>query len=274
VEKGELPEDGTAMIGYVPLPPGRRVYTMEEEKLVAWVTDEPWDDAGRAWMALSDAHADSGLVPVLLRAAPHGPGGEPRVVTEPTGEDFGFVWQADVSLLSGMTARDVLARQWDTSETLWDEHLAARAAPFGRQFPGLAPAGDARLPAEALHQAVLPKQPVHLGLVAASRPADVPPVVGWGFFGVDEHGPEARSLEVAAVLRSWEVRYGARLLQIGGDVVLRVLVERPPRTIADAQALAVEHLAFGDECGEMNWGTVGKLAEHLVNAPLWRFWWD
>lgn len=269
VDNDVLPQDGTAMIGYVPLPPGRRVYTADEKKLVAWVTDEPWDDAGRAWLALSDAHLESGLVPVLLGMAPHGP----DIVASPMGEDFGFAWQADVSLLSETSAREVLARGWDTGEGEWDEHMTERAAPFGKAFPGLAPSGDTRLPAEVLHRAVIPDQPVHLGLVAASRPADVPPVVGWSFSAADEHGPQALSLRVAAVLRSWEVRYGARLLQMGGDVVLRVLVERPPAAIADAQALAVEHLAFARECGESNLPAVQALGADLVDAPLWRFWW-
>jgi hypothetical protein len=58
--------------------------------------------------------------------------------------------------------------------------------------------------------------------------------------------PGARSLIIGAVLRSWEQRFGARLLRIGADAILQVLAERPPRTLELATQLAAEFYAFAE----------------------------
>jgi hypothetical protein len=272
VDKGVLPEDGAARVGSVALPPGQRVYA-EKGELVAWVTAEPVADAGGVWSELSGAHAETGLVPITLTPPrrPDVPG------TGLVGEDFGFWFPADVSLLERMSADTVLAARWHVSDGDWEEesdYLVAARAPFGQEFPGLAPAGDARLSAAVLELAVAVEPSAHLGLVAARRPADVPAVAGWSVFGVDFPGPGVRSLQISAVLRSWETRYGARPLRIGNDATLRVLVERPPRTYDAAQRVAVEHLAFADECNGTSSYSVAKLGAALIDAPIWTFWWD
>jgi hypothetical protein len=175
--------------------------------------------AGRAWLALSAAHAATGLIPALLQPAPPGPepGGQPY---------FGFYHPVDVALLDQISAEEVLTAHW-TSE-FEDPRAAASRAPFGDRFPGLAPAQSEPLPAARLRHALSALPPAHLGLVSASRPADVPAIVGWSVFGVDFYKPDddspdqpfyppgARSLQIGAVLRSWETRFGARLLRIGG----------------------------------------------------------
>ena len=130
------------------------------------------------------------------------------------------------------------------------------------------------MPAAILEQAAAKEPPAHLGLVAADRPADVPAVVGWSVFGINETGPGSRSLQISAVLRSWEARYGARPLRIGNDATLRVLVERPPQAKAAAQHIAAEHLAFADECNGRSGYTVADLGAALIDAPIWSFWWD
>jgi hypothetical protein len=225
-------------------------------------------DAGRTWLALSAAHAQTGLVPVLL--APAGSIPQPEAAELP---DFGFYCPANPAFLDQMSAATILANGWDDEDD--DPYLAAKHAPFGTAFPGLAHAETTKLPSARLEQTVSALSPAYLGLVAASRPADVPATVGWSVFGIDwPGGPEARSLEVGAVLRSWETRFGARLLQIGSDAILRVLVERPPRTLEHAQHVAAEHLAFADECNHGSGSTVATLAEVLVGAPIWTFWWD
>jgi Domain of unknown function (DUF4253) len=263
---GMLPEDGEVQIGAVALPAGRRQYSEEDDQPVAWATVEPMADAGRAWCALSAAHAETGLVPVLLQAAaPVRPGADELLF-------FGFILPADIALLDQMSAGSLLAALWGGSSD--DPRSAAARAPFGPRFPGLAPPGSTRLAAAGLEQAVSALPPARLGLVSARRPADVPPTVGWSVFGVDGIGPGARSLEIGAVLRSWETRFGARLLQIGADAILRVLVERPPSTLEHAQRVAAEHCAFADELDERADYTVASLAASLVGAPIWTFWWD
>jgi len=282
---GVLPEDGPSQVGPVTLPAGRRQYSEDDDQLVAWATEDPMSDAGRAWLALSAAHPETGLVPVLLEPASpiEERGGQP---------DFGFYLPADVALMDQMSAETVLARDW--SREFDDPGAAAYRAPFGDRFPGLAPTESERLGAAELQQAVSALPPAYLGLVSARRPADVPATVGWSVFGVDfcdwDEAPDspaqlegslagARSLQIGAVLRSWEARFGARLLRIGGDATLQVLVERPPRTLELARHLAAEQYAFADEvhlgAGSEDVGTtVTEIAAALVGAPIWQFWWD
>jgi hypothetical protein len=95
-----------AWIGPVGLPPGRRHYCDEDDRPVAWVTGQRMADAGRAWLAMSGSHAETGLVPVLLAEAHSGARDAGML------PDFGFFWPAEVGLLDQMSARDVLAAGW------------------------------------------------------------------------------------------------------------------------------------------------------------------
>jgi Domain of unknown function (DUF4253) len=61
-------------------------------------------------------------------------------------------------------------------------------------------------------------------------------------------GRPADALPIAVVLRSWEDRFGARLLRIG-LAEISVLARRPPRTRDSAQHLAAEQWAFCSEFG-------------------------
>jgi hypothetical protein len=74
------------------------------------------------------------------------------------------------------------------------------------------------------------------------------------------------------VLRSWEDRFGARLLEVGFEDI-RLLVSRPPQTLEAAQRIAAEHFAFSDEAHKGLHG-VGEIARAVVNNPFWDFWWD
>jgi Domain of unknown function (DUF4253) len=114
------------------------------------------------------------------------------------------------------------------------------------------------------------QRPARIGLAVADRPADVLARIGWT--GAANY-PTA--LPIAAVLRSWEDRFGARLMQIGFDRI-RLLVERPPRTADAALRLAAEQYVFCDECHHeiAATGTIPGLAICLLSAPAWTFWWD
>jgi hypothetical protein len=111
--------------------------------------------------------------------------------------------------------------------------------------------------------------PARIGLAAAERPADVLARIGWAFAWTWDSGP----LEFAAVLRSWEDRFGARLLQVGFAEIW-LLAERPPRTLQAAQRLAAEHFAFGDECAGKGLRDIPGIAAELLATPIWTFWWD
>jgi hypothetical protein len=78
---------------------------------------------------------------------------------------------------------------------------------------------------------------------------------------------------MSAVLRSWEDRWIARVVEIGFDTLtLTVGISPPDRETA--LALAVEHFAF---CPDNIWqgaGTVVAYAETLRQSRIWTFWWD
>jgi hypothetical protein len=269
---GRLPEEGEFRIGKVLLPAGRRaVPVYDSQKPVAWVTTRPVPDAGRVWSALSDAREQSGLVPVLL--------------ADDGADDAYFYSPSGISELGHLDAAAVLSCLWkDSVPTAEDEEFDRRPAadrppaPFGREFPGLAPAGDSGLSKARRDEVLGSLPPARIGLVAASRPADVLPLIGWSPFGDYPFGdyeyPVSNAVWVAVVLRSWEDRYGATLLNIGPGAEIRLLVDRPPCSLEAAVRIAAEHYAFCDECGGRGLGHIPDIAGSLVKAPIWTFWWD
>ena len=277
--KGRLPGGGSVWLGPVTLPPGGLIRANEGEgEAVAWATDDPVPDPGRVWAALSVLHPQTGLVPILL----DGLEGDTR---QPWDEGE-FSGPLNLAGMNGLDPGRVLGGLWARSlETLSegeqeDPDRARLRAPFTREFPGLAPSGDAPLTAAERQQALdvllpemrltsLPQPAARIGLVAADRPADVLPAIGW--WGVANRGYEFL-LPLAAVLRSWEDRFGACLVNVG-FAEIRLLVERPPRTLAAAQRIAAEHYVLADRSGE-GLQAVSRIAASLVNAPIWAFWWD
>jgi hypothetical protein len=239
---------------------------------VAWATVEPVPDPGRTWQALSDIGSDTGLVPFLLA-------GLDETTARPW--DVGeFSDPAVISQLSYMDSAGVLAGLWrdgfeeedefdDNADEDLDEEFGAMIAPFSRQFPGLASASDESLPASAIEATLGALPAARVGLAAASRPADVLPLIGWD--GAVNRWPNA--LVIAAVLRSWEERFGARLLRIG-FAEIQLLVRRPPRTHETAQRLAAEQFAFCDECAGHGLHDISSITAHLLTSPVWTFWWD
>ncbi|TVZ06405.1 DUF4253 domain-containing protein [Trebonia kvetii] len=245
-----LPEDGEFSLGPVRLPAGRRIIT-EDEEPVAWVTEDPVAEPGRVWAALRDLHTDSGLVPVLL---------DP----EDNLADFFFTGGVDPGEIDGLSAVEVLADSWAV-------HDDAAGPPPGKESD-LAPAEGAALPVATLTAALGWFQAAHIGLVPAARPADVPAAVGWvAFSDLMDH---RNGVWIGSVLRSFERRFGARLVQIGPGAAIRLLVERPPHTLKAARRIAAEHRAFADEYLGLGPMDVEQLAAALVDTPGWTFWWD
>lgn len=259
-----LPDEGELQLGPVALPAGKWVRTGAGwGGPVAWVTREAVPRAGRVWEALSGAHQDTGLVPFLLghlRDHPDRPWD--------TGE---FDDPADVALVDAIDVGEMLEAEWEdktrevAGEDRWHaEYLAEAIAPFSRRFPGLAPPGDTPLTGRELRKVLDSVGRQRIGLVPAARPADVLPLVGW---------TEEAVLEVAAVLRSWEDRFGARLLKLGlGD--LSLLTARPPRSAGHAERIAAEHFALCDECAGCGLKRISQITEYLLKTPIWTFWWD
>jgi hypothetical protein len=253
----------------VALPPGRAVRGDEgdDEKPALWVSDGP-ATAG-LWGLLHAERAQSGLWPLLLESLDREPG-------RPW--DEGELWPADMSSPGSFDAGDLLAGWW-ASYTRTDglpspaEHLAI-TAPYGARFPGLAdakpPPVDPEEHANRCAEELLGTTPaLRLGLVAADRGSDTLTVCGW-------QGPVNYSNDTAklsAVLRSWEERFGARVIGVG-FADLYVSVAAPPADQGEALRVAAEHFAF---CPDNIWQGKSPLtayANGLIDAPIWHFWWD
>ncbi|WP_435613314.1 DUF4253 domain-containing protein [Streptomyces sp. bgisy159] len=249
------------------LPPGR---------LIQETDDGPWHEpllwhaekaaASGVWKALGVPAARAGLLPVLVDVSAQG---------GPTGWEL---MPGDVSYPGDHDAEEVLAEYWGDQNDGDDGNGNGNGngeTVEGTPWPGLAPAGvltaDPDVRAAGVADALAENGPgwfkdPSLALVPARRSADVPAAIGWS-------GPLNHENDVArlcAVLRSWEDRFGIRVVALGFDVLV-VSVAAPPTDRATAEALAVEHSAF---CPDNITTTLAAYAEELVGADSWTFWWD
>jgi hypothetical protein len=263
-------------LGSVALPAGRLVAAADygSGEPVAWATVDPVPEPGRVWDALSAVRDQTGLVPILL----DGLSGE----TSRPWDEGEFEDPEDPRRADGLDPAAFLEVGWSGRLSDDDDDLAAQVGPFGRAFPGLAPPELTRTVIPARRQQALdlllpqvrarkkPHAPARIGLVAADRPADVPAAIGW--LGLTNLPIDQALLNLCAVLRSWEDRFGAVLIDVGFDD-LRLLVERPPRSLEAAERIAAEHFALADECTDGSRNIPG-IAASLVKACIWTFWWD
>jgi hypothetical protein len=241
------------------LPPGGLVDASDDG---AWQEPLLWLADGQAapgdWAALRQTAPGVGLLPVLVDAGA-GHGGPGRWELMP----------AQMSYPGDHDAEEVL-------EEFWDE-----CAQEDADWPGLAGAehADADADPESVASAVVaslldgggPLKDPRLALVPARRSADIPAAIGWTG-PVNHEGDTGR---LSAVLRSWEDRFGIRVVALGFDTLL-VSVAAPPATAAEAEAVAAEHFAFcPDNIWQSSDTTLRAYAENQVlHQPAWHFWWD
>ena len=241
------------------LPPGKLIDETDDgpwHEPLLWVGDER--PAPGAREALQDPAPAVGLLPVLVDVG--GDVGGP--------EDWELM-PGEMSYPGDHDADEVLAELW------------YECAADGEEWPGLADAPhtggtDPEAVAAALADAVLegggPLKTPRLALVPARRSADIPTAMGWT--GPAHH--ESDTARLSSVLRSWEDRFGIRVVALGFAHLL-VSVAAPPGTLAEAEALAAEHFAFCPD-NILHSGrdtTLAAYAEHhLLNQPSWHFWWD
>ncbi len=247
----------------VDLPAGR-LGVPEEGTGRFWLSDGP--ASADLWVRLRQAHARSGLWPVFAseslgtpeRPWVTGVAIPPRPVARIGNLDAGAVLEA-------------FWREWIGDDELDDDTLAV-LEPFGRIWPGLAPATDSRQdPGEFADRYLRDNNDgtSRIMLVPAARSADVITALGW--FGPCNFTNDTPLL--SAVLRSWEDRFGARVIEIGSDV-LHVVVAAPPVTAEHAELVAAEHHAF---CRDVvaHYDTIREYAADVVlGKPDWSFWWD
>ncbi|MEU9983818.1 DUF4253 domain-containing protein [Streptomyces sp. NPDC050856] len=242
-----------------------------------WSADEP--TARLSWTGLLAAREAAGMQPVLLVDDRHRSLAwdeenlDPGEVSDPDDHDpertLAALWE------------DVQADDYEGTpgtleppETAEDD--AATIAPFTPRWPGLAPAGGsgadpdtvaARVAARLLETPSL--RGARAGLVPARRSADVPAALGW--LGACNHTDAGL---LSTVLRSWEDRFGTRLVALHYDR-MDLSVAAPPRTMPEALAVAAEHHAFCPDNVWQGYDTIrAYAAEAVLGSPHWSFWWD
>lgn len=269
------------------LPAGRLIDATHEgtwhEPLVWHAEERPADGA---WSA-ADSARTLGLLPVLLDVGgpQNGPGGWELM---PDAMSYAGDHDADEVLADFWEryAADELGDDGDYASREVVESLFGRpepydavVAPHGASWPGLAAATvpeadpDARAAeiAEVLADRGSWLKEPRLALVPARRSADIPAALGWT-------GPLNYENDVArlcAVLRSWEDRFGIRVVALTFDQLV-VSVAAPPTTLAEAEAVAAEHFAFcPDNITQGSHTALRTYAEQeVLNEPVWSFWWD
>lgn len=246
------------------LPAGRLVDTTDEgpwHEPLLWCADERAVPGG--WAALEPARRMTGLLPLVIDVG-GGHGGPEEWELAP----------GDTSYPGDHDPEEVLVDLWNECAAEADEwpgqeadHSAPTSVPASEADPDTVAAdvADSLLAGEGAL-----KDP-RLALVPARRSADIPAVIGW--MGPANHEGDVGRL--CAVLRSWEDRFGIRVVALGFDHLL-VSVAGPPSNVADAEALAAEHFAF---CPDNFWQdgdpTPREYAERrILNQPSWHFWWD
>ncbi|AYG78785.1 hypothetical protein DWB77_00893 [Streptomyces hundungensis] len=258
-----------------PLPPGRLITPAGSEgnAPVMWLSDGPTPTG--LWEKLHREHARSGLWPLLLTH----PANDPDFRPWATGE----LAPGQSSAPDFHDPEAVLRGWWNALVDGSPDHPQDAAErlqmlePYGPDWPGLAPtprpaAGDA--PADAADAAdavagwLLDHDPkLRIGLVRADSGAEALAACGWT--GAARH---ADTGAIAAVLRGWEQRYGARLVEVGPGG-LRLSVTARPDGLEEALPVAAEHVAFCPDNVFRGTESLTDYAEELVEEKCWSFWW-
>jgi hypothetical protein len=276
------------------LPPGRLIDVTAEgpsDEPLLWCADGPAKPGD--WEALQPARRTAGLLPVLLDL------GDTQ-----GGLDNWYLRPDEVSYPGDHDAEEVLEEFWEEyaadelapdadcpgkeavaeavvenfgEQATYDETIA----PYGPEWPGLAPAIEpesavdpdvraAEIADSLADSGTWLKEP-RLALVPARRSADIPAAIGWSG-QINYEGDVAR---LCAVLRSWEDRFGIRVVALTVDQLV-LSVAAPPTTQEEAEAIAAEHFAFcPDNITQGHHDTLRAYARHAVlNQQVWSFWWD
>jgi hypothetical protein len=259
------------------LPPGQIVRSGDDgaNRPALWMSDGPAPQD--LWARAYAGRGHSGLWPLLL---------EPLQQDDefrPWGSgELSFEWSSPAGLHD---AGALLAQWWASCADEGDDaggdpeedaEREAVTAPFGSRWPGLAPVRELTADPDAMalqYATYLLSQgrPLRLGLAAAGRGADALAAVGWT--GPLNH--ENDTGKIASIVRSWEDRFGARVVGVGFDT-LYMSVAAPPATLDEALPIAAEHFAF---CPDNIWQgsapyTLAGYASQLVGTSSWAFWWD
>jgi hypothetical protein len=234
---------------------------------VLWLSDEPLPDAAQRWERLYVIRTQTGLYPLLLDTLDSpfagGPGRPWR--------DGSDLFYQPVAAIDAMDAEAVLREWWRGGNG--DEGDSGSDSPLGRPWPGLAASGEQHIDPDRFAGMVAADldggKSRLLGLAPTSRGADALTAVGWS--GPANHTNDIR--KISTVVRSWEERFGARVVMVGFDT-LCLSVAAPPGTREHARAVAIEHYAFCPDNVDQGTGDFDQYADLLIDADSWWFWWD
>lgn len=258
---GAIPSLDTAAAAELGLVECRPAHLSDGGGPVAQIESAPAPKLVERWHRLAEGFADHGHWPLVFDTLR-------RTEDRPwfTGE-LGFDPSSDPA---GSDATSVLRNWWSSVIPSGEEspEQLAVVAPFSRRFPGLAPAST-RAPDDAAFAFALGSAKGRLGVVGVTRPADAVAALQWQ--GPANHYSDMGPL--AAVLRTWEDRFGAYVVGVGFDTLL-LAVTRPPMNVAHATQIAAEHMAVCSDCIYQGSGSIQDHAESLLGATVWSFWWD
>ncbi|OII63587.1 hypothetical protein BJP40_23605 [Streptomyces sp. CC53] len=246
------------------LPPGR---LFNETYQGPWPEPLLWLADGRAapgqWSAQRAARRAAGLVPVLVDVG--GPSGDPE------GWDL---MCGNLSYPEDLGADEMLSHHWGELRG-----KRSGAAPFDVPWPGLAGAVSSDVDADEQAAGIADAlsgggswlEEPRLALVSAECNADIPSSIGWA--GALHHEDDAGVL--SAVLRSWDERFGTRVVAITANRLV-LSVASPPTTLDQAVAVAAEHAAFcPDDLDRSPHGTLEEYAgHHVLGRRTWVHHWD
>ncbi|MQY19531.1 DUF4253 domain-containing protein [Nocardia macrotermitis] len=206
---------------------------------VMWVSEEAGPALRRWWERMYDDHLRTGLYPLLLDSS------------------------VDIDLLGAAPTTDVIER------VPGDQLIREYFDYSGNGWPGFAPAkrlsvhpgyAAGRLAAEA-------PDTTRLALVPSIRSADTPALIGWT--GAMDYTWDVE--KISAVLRTWEDRFGIRVVRLG-STTLELSVAAPPSTLTEARRITLEHAGFCPSIWQEE-VALDSYATSLVKRPVWRFQW-
>ena len=219
---GRLPANGDPVVDGIRLPAGHR----GAGGVPMWETAGATPEAVLLASRLAVAFPRTGLWPILWEGSD-----EPSSYMERGG---------DVAAIGRESVSRLLPR-------MWHQAVAASGAgpPFSASFPGIAPPSPRARPSnpfmlfygERSHMILDDLGPYRLLLIPCRRPADAITTVDFQLI------TSVRLADISTVLRSWEDRFGARVVLFGSSAVI-LAVASPPRTVADADRLGNELLAI------------------------------
>jgi hypothetical protein len=247
----ELPGEGPLTIGSVELPTGEVVAD------VIWVTSDFVSDPVQTWVDLVAEYPESGLWPVIIDGLPT------ELDFVGSAADMRGLDDAENASSTASAALERSAREWQTDLTPYNE------------FPGLAdPEYDCDADLISLIDRSEPfpgyTDSVLIGVVPVRRPSQIVASTGW-------HGAVNSTLsevEVSAVLRSWEERYGGALVGLG-FADLTVAFTRPPTDTEVRSQLAAEVAIFNTPASsgpDSDQTAIERYAGEISDGVLWLSW--